>query len=298
MNFMRCLALAAIVCMVVPSVTRAEGSPPTTVLAVHDSLAPGMRVRVATARTRDIQTGTIAWLTADTLSLDADDRSRAFPIESIRSLDRSTDRHSKAGKGATLGAIVGGAVMGLTVGKAAAENDGDFAVITVPIVIVSGIVAGGIVGAVTGSAIDTEEWVPVSLSGQVRAVPGDRVRVSGGGVPEGGVVIGTLEQRTADTLYVTRGEGRVSVPMSRPVSLELSLGVERPSRNTSKVLSAIGLIGGAVAGGTILAHGDPGWSYGTAIVVGATIGAASGWLLGVPFDRAEPRELWRTVDTR
>lgn len=299
MNRSRWLVLTALACTCIAGPARADApASSTTVLAVRDSLAPGMRVRVATKKSRNIQTGTIAWMAGDTIALDPDDRSRAFALESIRSLDRSTDRHSKASTGAKLGALAGGVVMGLTVGKASAENDGDFAVLVVPISIVAGALAGAIVGSVAGGAIDTEEWVAVALPHPPRAMPGDRVRVGGGGVPDGGVILGTLMERAADTLFVKRDDARIGVPLDRPISLELSLGMERPSRNTSKILAAVGLIGGAVAGGTILAHGDPQWSYGMAIVTGATIGAAAGWLLGTPFDRAAPRELWMTVDAR
>lgn len=270
---------------------------PPTVLCVTDSLTPAKlpareRVRITPARSGDIRTGRLAWISPDTLALD--DGGSRYPLTSIRMLERSTNRHSKGGSGAKLGALVGGVAVGLTAGAVAATDDPEFAAITVPACVLAGALGGILIGGVVGATIHTETWVPVAVQTSPLAAMGNRVRVRDGRIP-GEEVTGTILERTTDTLYVMRDDARVAVPLSPPPSMEVSLGVAPPSSTPGKVLAALGLIGGAIAGGYILGHGHANWSYGPAIVTGAAIGATGGWFLGRTLSRVGSEEQWRVV---
>jgi hypothetical protein len=208
-------------------------------------------------------------------------------------LERSTNRHSKAGAGVKLGALVGGVAVGLTAGAVAATDDPEFAAITVPACVLAGALGGILIGGVVGATIYSETWVPVAVQTSPLAAMGDRVRVRDGRIP--GEVTGTILERTADTLYVMRDDARVAVPLNPPPSMEVSLGIEPPSSTPGKVLAALGLVGGAIAGGYILGHGHAQWSYGPAIVTGAAIGATGGWFLGRTLSRVGSEERWMAV---
>jgi hypothetical protein len=268
------------------------------VLAQVDSLHPGLlrtdeRVRITTIPSRATWTGHLAWYSADTVALR--EKHARIPISSIRTIERSVDRHSKAGTGAMAGALLGGTVLGLTAGAVAATDDPEYAALTVPASVIGGALIGLTIGAVMGSTIHTESWIPVASQPHM-ARPGDRVRLKGPFIP-GEHVTGTLADRTTDTLYVMRDDARVAVPLMSPLSMEVSLGVTKPSSNTAKVVGTLGMVAGAVTGGYFLAH-DQDWGYTSAILTGAAVGGTSGWMLGKVVSRVENEERWTGVDWR
>jgi hypothetical protein len=281
-----------------PGATAASQIPPT-VLAQVDSLHPGLlrtdeRVRITSFPSRTTWTGHVAWYTADTVVLR--EKHARIPTASIRTIERSMDRHSKAGTGAMAGALLGGTVLGLTAGAVAATDDPEYAALTVPASVIGGALIGLTIGAVVGSTIHTESWIPVASQPHM-ARPGDRVRLKGPLIP-GEHVTGTLAERTTDTLYVMRDEARVAVPLMSPLSMEVSLGVTKPSSNTAKVLGTLGMVAGAVAGGYFLGHDTGGWTYTSGILTGAAVGGTGGWMLGRTLSRLGNDERWTGVDWR
>jgi hypothetical protein len=282
-----------------PSEASAPNHIPPTVLSQVDSLHPGLfrtdeRVRITTIPSRATWIGHLARYSADTVALREKDA--RIPIVSIRTIERSVDRRSKAGTGAKVGALLGGTVLGLTAGAVAATDDPEFAPITVPASVIGGALIGLTIGAVVGSTIHTEDWIPVASQPQM-ARPGDRVRLRGPLIP-GEHVTGTLAERTTDTLYVLRDDARVAVPLMPPLSMEVSLGVTKPSSNMAKILGTLGMGVGAVLGGYLLGHDQGGWSYTSGILTGAAVGGTGGWMLGKTLSRMGDEERWAGVDWR
>ena len=272
---------------------------PPTVLARVDSLHAGLfktdeRVRITMIPSGAIRTGHLAWYSADTVAL-RDDKAR-LSTGSIRTIERSVNRHSTAGRGAGIGALLGAASLAATAGAAGATDDPDFAAIAVGASLIGGALIGAGIGAIVGATIHTEDWIPVATQVPTARV-GDRVRLEGPLIPDEKVV-GTLAERTTDTLYVMRDDARVAVPLMPPLSMEVSLGKAPHGSNTAKVLCGLGLIAGAVAGGYFLGHDTEGWGYPSAILTGGAVGAAGGWFLGKTMSGYGDEERWGAVEAR
>lgn len=129
-------------------------------------LDPGARVRVTSARSK--QVGTLVSLDGDSLRYTLLDSATitAIPLPSVVRLERSVGKRSNVGRGAKVVGLLGGG-LGLTIGLlAAADNSGWFEIGIEEIAAVTGVfgATGAGIGALIGATSKHDLWEVVPLS--------------------------------------------------------------------------------------------------------------------------------------